>query len=225
MFFDPLTSWLVVLIADSISASSNHVSNAQMAEHYRNSAKRTNSIMNGSILALRNKGYVSAEYALRDIKVYVEWAQKSYEISHGYAKLEISRESFEFIIKLCEECKAKFSNDYETYSRIYDERLARGDSEESLKKLRETVGSLQVKVESYRHILDIANKGRTSVIEQEEERARKLADSDSNGVVLLKSILVIGLCIGGFAIMMSAGGLIGALALIGAAIGGYFILK
>lgn len=224
MFFDPLTSWLVVLIADSISASSNHVSNAQMAEYYKKSAKRVNNIMNGSILALRDKGYVSAEHALRDIKIHVEWAQKSYEISHGYAKLEISRESFEFIIKLCEECQAKFSDDYETYSRIYNERLTRGDSKESLKKLRETVGSLQAKVESYRHILEIANQGRTTVIEQ-EERARKLAESDSNGVVLLKSILVIGLCIGSFAIMMSGGGLIGALALIGAAIGGYFILK
>ena len=225
MFFDPLTAWLVTLIADGIIISGEHVSSSEMAQHYKDSAKRTNGIMNGSILSIRNKGYFSAESALRDIKTHVEWAQKSYEIRQGYAKLEISRESFDFIVKLCEECRADYLKQYETYSNIYNERINKGEPREKLTKILESMQMYQSKAASYQSILDIAKKGREKVIQEEEERARKLSESDSNGVVILKSLLVIGMCVGAFAIVIAGGKLLGALALIGAAIGGYFILK
>lgn len=225
MYFDPLTAWLVALISDGIIISGEHVSSSKMAQHRKEWAKMSNDIMNGSILSLRNKGYASAESALNTIKIYVEHAQKSYEIRQGYAKLEISKESFDFIIKLCEECRTDYLKQYETYASIYKERIDKGEPRGKLTKILESMQMYQSKAASYQSILDTAKKGREKVIQEEEERARKLAESDSNGVVILKSLLVIGMCIGGFAIVMAGGKLLGALALIGAAIGGYFILK
>ena len=48
---------------------------------------------------------------------------------------------------------------------------------------------------------------------------------ESNGTTIVKSLLCVGLCVLGFVIMANAGGLIGALALIGAAILGYKIMS
>ncbi len=225
MYFDPLTTWLVALFADGIIISGEHASGAKMAQYYKASAKRTNEMMNGSIMSIRNKGYFSAESALRDIKFHVEWAQKSYEIRQGYAKLEISRESFDFIVKLCEECRADYLKQYKLYSNRYKERMKNGEPQEKLASIIESMQMYQSKVTSYQSILDTAKKGREKVIQEEEERARKLAERDSNGVVILKSLIAIGMCIGGVAVAMAGEGLLGAFALLGAVIGGYLMLK
>ena len=50
-------------------------------------------------------------------------------------------------------------------------------------------------------------------------------EPESNGTTIVKSILCIGLCVLGFVIAANAGGLIGAVALIGAAILGYKIMS
>lgn len=225
MFFDPLTAWLVTLIGDGIVISSNHTSNSKMAQHYRECGKLTNDSMNTNILNIRNKGYYSAENALEKIKHHVEYAQNSYAIKYGYVKLEISSESYEFIIKLCEECRTDFWEKYETYLEIYQKRIRNGEPEENLTRVKQEIEKFKSKANSYQSILDLAKKGKDKAIVQEEERARRFAEKDSDGVVILKSILAVGLCIGGFAIMMANGGVIGALALIGSAIGGYFIFK
>lgn len=62
---------------------------------------------------------------------------------------------------------------------------------------------------------------------KEESTNAQPAKQDSNGTTILKSFLAIGLCIGAFALCMSGemGGLGMGLLLIGAAFGGYFILK
>lgn len=225
MYFDPLTSWLVALIADGISISGSRVSNSQMAQHYRESAKRTNAIMNGSILRIRDKGYFSAESALNDIKLHVEWAESSYEIKHRYAKLEISKDSFDFIVKLCEECKKEHLEQYETYANIYKKQLDAGAAQKNLAKTHELMQIHQSKAHSYQSILDAAKKGKELAIQEEADRAKKLAEQDSDGVIVLKSILAIGLCVVGFAITIAGGKLIGGLALLGAAIGGYFLFQ
>ena len=48
---------------------------------------------------------------------------------------------------------------------------------------------------------------------------------NSNGTIILKSIIVIVLCIGGFSIMLNYGGILGILALLGSAVIGYFIFN
>lgn len=227
MFFDPLTAWLVVLIGDGLTISSQYIGNSEMAQHYKKMAKMHNDIMNGSILSLRNKGYSSAEYALQQIKHHVEFAQKQSGICNGYAQLEISRESYEFIIKLCEECKTDYYNQYETFSNIYQNRINKGEAKESLLELHKKVEELHSKAHSYQSILDLAEKGKKSTIQKEEEKAKIIAESDSNGTVILKSIIIILLIILAFAICLS--GEIGkfgmGLLLIGAVIGGFFILS
>lgn len=49
--------------------------------------------------------------------------------------------------------------------------------------------------------------------------------SDSNGTIILKSLIVIALCIGGFSIMLSCGGIIGIIALLGSALIGYSVFN
>lgn len=225
MYFDPLTAWLIALFADGTVTSVGHVGSSKMDQHRKRWAKMTNDFMNASILCLRDKGYSSAESALNDIKSHVEYARKSYEISQGYAKLEISKESFDFIIKLCEQCKADYLKQYEICSNKYRERLNNGEPREKLSKLLDSMQMYESKAALYQTVLDTAKEGREKAIRENEEHARKLAESGSNGAVILKSLLVICMCIGGFAIVIAGGKMIGALALIGAAIGGYFLLK
>lgn len=225
MFFDPLTTWLVALIGDGIVISNSHTSNSQMTQHYKESGKLKNDSMNANILKIRDDGYFNAEYALEKIKHHVEYAQKSYEIKHGYAEFEISRESYEFILKLCEECKTNFTEKYELYLKRYEECINNGKSPEDLTFLCTEIEKYKMKADSYLSIIDLAQKGRKKAIANEEERKKQLSERDSDSTIILKSFLSIGLCVGGFAIMLSVGGIIGALALIGSAIGGYFIFK
>ena len=225
MYFDPLTAWLVALLADGAVIAGNHTSSSKMNQYYKEGAKRTNDMMNGSILSIRDNGYASAESALNDIKFQIEWAQKSYEISNRYEELKISRESYEFILKLCEESKVYCEKQYDLYFRLYKKRINNGEYSNDLTDLRQTMDKFQYKAKEYQSILVEAQKGREKAIQKEQERAKKLADSDSNSVIILKSLLVIGLCIVGFSIAAAGGGLFGAIALIGAAIGAYFILR
>lgn len=227
MFFDPLTTWLVVLLGDGLVISSNHVSDSKMAKHYREMAKMHNGMINGTILRLCNKGYSSAEYALQEIKRSVEFAQKQTEFREGYAKLEISPESYEFIVKLCEECKENYYKQYKTFSQIYQERVKKGEPKENLIELHKKVEELHSKANSYQSILDLVEKRKTEAIHQEEEKAKRLAESDSNGTVIIKCIVAVLLVVFAFAICLSGDmGTLGmALLLIGSAIGGYFILS
>lgn len=225
MFFDPLTTWLVVLIGDGIVISNSHASNSRMTQHYKERGKLINDSMNASILKIRDDGYFNAEYALEKIKHHVEYAQNSYAIKHGYAKFEISRESYEFILKLCEECRTNFTEKYELYLKKYEDGINNGKSPEDLTILCAEMEKYKKKTDSYLSIIDLAKKGKSKAIANEEEKKKQLSERNSDSKIILKSLLSIGLCIGGFAIMLSAGGIFGALALIGSAIGSYFILK
>ena len=225
MYFDPLTAWLVALLADGTVIAGNHTSSSKMNQYYKESAKRTNDMMNGSILSIRDNGYASAETALNDIKFHIEWAQKSYEISNHYGELEISKESYEFILRLCEESKVYCEKQYDLYFRLYKKKINNGECSKDLTDLQQTMDKFQYKAKTYQSILIKAQKGREKAIQKEQEREKKLAESDSNSVIILKSFLVIGLCIVGFSMVTAGSGLLGAIALIGAAIGGYFILR
>lgn len=225
MYFDPLSSWLTVIIANGMVESSNYVSNSQMIQIRNDSVKRINGIVNGSILNIRKGGYISPEQALKDIKNHVEWAQNSYEMRHGYGKLEISRESYEFIVKLCEEYRSALWMEYGTYSRIYYDRINNGEPAESLSKLRQQIDTLEAKAKTYQSILDMSRKNRDKAAQHEQEIVQKIAESNSNGEVIMKSLTAIGMCIGALAIMMSGSFMLGAVALIGSAICGYYMLK
>ena len=72
MYFDPLTSWLVALIADGIVISSEHVSDSKMSEHYKENGRRINAGVNGDISRIKTRGYFSAENALENIKATIE---------------------------------------------------------------------------------------------------------------------------------------------------------
>jgi len=68
--------------------------------------------------------------------------------------------------------------------------------------------------------------GTTTSTQSKTQTNTEQKQPDSNGTTILKSILCVGLCVAGFAIAMAAeGGLIGAVALIGAAFLGYKIMN
>ena len=224
MYFDPLTSWLVALIADGISISSEYASNSKISERYGEYGRKISADVNENILRIKRRGYSSAEYALESIKDIINQAKDSYEFRKGYAKLEITAESYEYMIQLCEECRKNYAEKYRTYSQRYQKRKSNGESERDLMGLRETIQEYNSKAIAYQSVLEWARIGREKAIREDEERARELARRDSDGVIVLKSVFTVGLCIFGFVVAFNTDGLIGPLALIGAVICGTSIM-
>jgi len=201
------------------------MSNSQKSAHYKENARRINAALNGGIMRIKSRGFLSAESALEQIKTQVEIAQDRYEIRHGYAKLEISRESYDFIIELCEKCSKEYAERYNTYSEAYSRRKSEGLSDQDLTYLSMEIQKSNSKAIAYRSVLGVAKRNRETLIWEESEKARKLAEEDSDGEVILKAVLTVGLCIMGIIVMASVGGLIGAVALLGAVIGGIKLLN
>ena len=181
--------------------------------------------MNSRILSIRDKGYYSAEWALKDIKYNVEYATNTYEIQHGYANLEFSTASLDFIIKLCREREAELWKDYAEYSGIYNRRINNGESAESLIDLRKKIEKFYSSASSYKSTVALLEERRRSAKKREDDVARIALERDSDWMVIFKCVIVIVMCFVAFSIAMNGNAFMGAVALLGSSWCGYYILK
>ena len=79
MYFDPLSAWLVTLIADGIIIAGEKSRGGSAAEYNQQRVKQANNMLNGDIRRVRSKyGLDLPELAYEQIQLHVRVTKKSF---------------------------------------------------------------------------------------------------------------------------------------------------
>ena len=118
MFFDPLSTWLVVLIADGINLAGEKLNGGMAAEYDDKTIKICNEQLNEYIRKVKKDyGLILAERAYEQIQLYIKIVRKNYSFQYAHGQIVIDLDNQEYIIALFEECAKKYSKyeDVEEY--------------------------------------------------------------------------------------------------------------
>ena len=110
MFFDPISTWLVVLIADGMLIADEKCKSKSVAEIDRNRVKRCNEMLNGDIRRIKNKyGLILAEEAYNQIKLHINVTKNSFSFQYAHGQIVIDIDNQEYIIQVLEACAERYS--------------------------------------------------------------------------------------------------------------------
>ncbi len=88
MYFDPLTTWIVTLLADGIILSGEHECRYETRLYYEKIAKETNVRLNGDLRRLLGTYSNLAEFQVRQIRYTLECYRKKFEYRYGAMELD-----------------------------------------------------------------------------------------------------------------------------------------
>ena len=110
MYFDPLSAWLVTLIADGIIIAGEKSRGGSAAEYNQQRVKQANNMLNGDIRRVRSKyGLDLPELAYEQIQLHVRVTKKSFSFQYAHGQIEIDLDNQEYIIALLEACAESYS--------------------------------------------------------------------------------------------------------------------
>lgn len=137
MYFDPLSSWIVLLLVNGATVVNEKTGvNEAQEEHERECEARWNNWLNIDIKKLQDQwGLNSPEYSLEKIKSYIQRTEKQYPFNCGRGNIFLDRDSQKYVIALLEKCAT-----------IYDAKLD-VESQEKAKWYKDTVSEAR-KLES-----------------------------------------------------------------------------
>lgn len=79
MYFDPLSAWLVSLIANGIVIAGEKSKGGSIAEYHQKNIQQSNRMLNANIRRIKEKyGLVLAESAFEKIQLHIRTVTKSY---------------------------------------------------------------------------------------------------------------------------------------------------
>lgn len=110
MYFDPLSSWLVVLIADGISIAEEKLGGGTISEFHQNNIKQRNNMLNGDIRRIKEKyGLTLAEMAYEQIQLQIKITKDSLSFRQANGQIVLDLDNQEYIISVLEECAKRYS--------------------------------------------------------------------------------------------------------------------
>ena len=116
MYFDPLSSWLVALIADGIAIADERSRGSSISEYNQKHVIQANKMLNGDIRRVKDSyGLHLPELAYQKIQLHIRVTKNSYSFQYAHGQITIDLDNQEYIIALLEAC----SEWYSKYS--YDE--------------------------------------------------------------------------------------------------------
>ena len=88
MYFDPLTSWIVALLADGFILSKEHISDAKVVQYYKGRVKESNNWLNSEIRQRLINEHYDVDTEIRKITCSLEYYKNRYEYRYGAMELE-----------------------------------------------------------------------------------------------------------------------------------------
>ena len=116
MYFDPLSAWLVALIADGIMIVEEKSNVGTIAEFHRKNIEQNNRSLNAEIRCIKNRYSLNfAEQAYNQIKFQISVTKNSYFFKSAHGQIVIDLDNQEYIISLLEECAKNYYQYYKKY--------------------------------------------------------------------------------------------------------------
>ena len=109
MYFDPLSAWLVSLIADGIIIAGEKSNSGACAEFNQKCIEDYNKYLNADIRRIKSKfGLILAEGAYQQIQIRIRATKQSLSLcSNAYIIIDLDNQ--EYIIDVLEECAKRYS--------------------------------------------------------------------------------------------------------------------
>lgn len=109
-FFDPLTSWITVLIADGIMVADEKCKGPSKSELDRKHVKQSNDMLNADIRRIKEKyGLVLADMAYDQIQLHIKITREGTLFQLANGQIELTPENQDYIIEVLEKCVSKYS--------------------------------------------------------------------------------------------------------------------
>lgn len=111
MYFDPLSTWLVVLIADGINIAGEKIGGrAKLSEYDQKCIKQANEWLNGDIRRVKDKYELALpEMAYEQIQLHIKTTKNSIAFKCANGQIILDLDNQEYIIAVLEECAKRFS--------------------------------------------------------------------------------------------------------------------
>ena len=110
MYFDPLSAWIVTLIADGLVISSERCRGGYVREYDRKQIAQSNEILNASIDRIKNKYGVSLpEMAYKEVQLQIKVTMNSTFFKRAGGAIFITPDNQEYIISLLDGCAKQYS--------------------------------------------------------------------------------------------------------------------
>ena len=124
MYFDPLSAWLVSLIADGIIIAGEKSNRGAGAEYNQRCIQDYNRFLNGDIRRIKEKyGLILAEDAYKQIQLHITSTKRCLQFCTN-VQITIDLDNQEYIISVLEECAKKYDQYYKKYSNDDDRQKA-----------------------------------------------------------------------------------------------------
>lgn len=170
MYFDPISSWLVALIADGIVIAGERSRGISASEYDQKRVKQANEMLNGDIRRIRKDyGLHLPEMAYEQIQLHIRVTKNSFSFQNAHGQIIIDLDNQEYIIALLEAC----SKWYSKYS--YDE------AEKKAEWYRKAAIEAKRRKELY------AKKLEETRIKKEKEREK---EKNTNAIAILVTIII-----------------------------------
>lgn len=110
MYFDPLSAWLVALIADGIMIAGEKNRGESVSEYNQKNIKQSNDMLNANIRRVKDKYELDLpEMAYEQIQIHIKVTQNSLAFKCANGQIVLDLDNQEYIIAVLEECAKRFS--------------------------------------------------------------------------------------------------------------------
>lgn len=176
MYFDPVSSWLVILLANAPEILSEKLGGDQSAEYYRENLALYTKMLNAEIRAIKDKTGIDQypDMTLERIQRSIRSTQNVCSaIKYGYGKLIIDPDNQEYIVNLIAKC----AEQYRELERKYVDNPVRA-------------GEYRKKAESYENtVLKARDYWKKQALQMEEERI--LQEKTGKSILCLLGVFII----------------------------------
>ena len=126
MYFDPLTTWIVSLLANGSVLSGEYVSNAEVTRYYKNKVKESNIRLNSELRRLLLNRSSLADFQVSRIRHFLEYYKNRFE--YRYGAVELAPDVQELMINLFRKYVSEHKEILKKCEETYDKKIATGQS-------------------------------------------------------------------------------------------------
>lgn len=132
MYFDPLTTWVVSLLANGTVLSGEYVSDAKVTQYYKNKVKESNANLNAELRRRLSNRSSLPDFQMREIRILLKYYQNRFE--YRYGAVELAPDVQELMIKIFRKYVSEHSGILQKCEEIYNKKLTTGQDVSYVKR-------------------------------------------------------------------------------------------
>ena len=190
MYFDPLTTWIVALLANGTVLAGEHVSDAEVTQYYKNEVRKSNINLNNEIRRRFANSDHLADFQIRELRRLLNYYKNRFEYRYGAVELDPDVQTL--IINLFE----KYIVEHKEILQRYEESYNKRKTTEHVSYLERSINEEQTELAFCQQVITAVEEQRRRKKQEEAEKQKAEEKESKSGcfyviffVVLIVSII------------------------------------